>query len=90
MANSNFSFKLSSEGRTRLVSAYCRIDGRPLGTILEDHRTIPQMVNDMQQQALARLNAKGEIPETLIAEAEAEATKVEAARAAATPIPAGQ
>ena len=90
MTAPNFSFNLGSEARSRLVSAYCRIDGRPLGTILEDSRTIPQMVNDMQQQALARLNAKGEIPEALLQEAEAEATRAEARRAAVAPIPAGQ
>lgn len=90
MTAPNLSFNLGSEGRTRLVSAYCRIDGRPLGVILEDSRTIPQMVNDMQQQALARLNAKDEIPEALLEEAEAEATRIEARRAAVAPIPAGQ
>jgi hypothetical protein len=90
MATSDITITLSSEAKGRLVSAYCRIDGRPIGKVLESGLSIPQMVNDMQHQALARLNAKGEIPEALIIDAEAEATKAEAARAAIAPIPAGR
>lgn len=81
--STTLSATLSSETTVRLVSSWCKRNGKTLGKALEEGHAIPQMVHDELAGSLQRLKERDQLPEELILEAEAWAEKN-------TPIPAGK
>jgi hypothetical protein len=83
MATQSTPVNFSSEVTRRMLAAHCKANGRNLGDLLEEGHSVPGMVNDQIQGAVSRLRTRNELPEAILAEAEANADRL-------APIPAGK